>query len=76
MLSRTPRFTQRRIFSSTLFAITFFASMVTVSASNILPCPARPDKNRFADSDAEKGVGGIVKVTKKPHRWIEEKQHT
>ena len=76
MLNRTVRFTQRRTFISTLFAITFFASMVTVSASNILPCPARADKNRFADSDAEKDVGGAVKVTKRPHRWIEEKRPT
>ena len=76
MLSKTSRFTRRRTFVSTLFTVTFFASMLTVSASNILPCPARPDKSRFTDSDMEQGVGGSVKVAKRPRRWIEERLPT
>ncbi|PFH52883.1 hypothetical protein AMATHDRAFT_138962, partial [Amanita thiersii Skay4041] len=73
MLSKALRFTQRRTFVSALFAITFFTSVVTVSASNLLPCPARPNKNRFADSDEGQTLVGPVKVAKKPRRWIEEK---
>ena len=50
------RLTQRRSFVSSLFAVTFFATVLTVSASEILPCPARPIKGtRFADSQEQLG---------------------
>lgn len=69
------RLTQRRQLVTSLFGFTFFAAILTVSASNILPCPSRPNKNRFADSDIEGdiAVGGRVTVAKRPRRWIEEK---
>ncbi|KIL68137.1 hypothetical protein M378DRAFT_72447 [Amanita muscaria Koide BX008] len=75
MLSNSLK-SSKRTFVSTLFGITFFASMLTVSASNLLPCPARTDKSRFADSDMEQSGRNRnpVKVAKRPHRWIEEKQ--
>ncbi|KAJ7904359.1 hypothetical protein B0H14DRAFT_2662440 [Mycena olivaceomarginata] len=48
---RALRFTQKRQFVSSLFGFTFLAAVVTVSASSILPCPARPTKGRYADSE-------------------------
>ncbi|EDR12940.1 uncharacterized protein LACBIDRAFT_311995 [Laccaria bicolor S238N-H82] len=71
---RALRFTRRR-FVSSLFSFTFFATVITVSASNILPCPARPQRGRFADSDEERMPVAVsdVNVTKRPRRWIEEK---
>ncbi|KAF6762870.1 hypothetical protein DFP72DRAFT_877180 [Ephemerocybe angulata] len=66
------RLTQRRSFVSSLFGFTFLATVFTVSASNILPCPARPIKGGFADS-AEQLNPAEVKVQKRPRRWIEEK---
>lgn len=73
---RALRFTHRRAFVSSLFGVTFFATVLTVSASNILPCPARPNKSRFADSELEGGslvgAGRRVTITKRPRRWIEE----
>ncbi|KAF9452049.1 hypothetical protein P691DRAFT_722843 [Macrolepiota fuliginosa MF-IS2] len=72
---RVLRLTQRRAFVTSLFGLTFIASVITVSASNILPCPARPNKDRFLDSDGEESMGseGPVRVAKRPRRWIEEK---
>lgn len=66
---------QRRNFISSLFGLTFLASVVTVSASTFLPCPAH--RNRYADGDSGdvEGMGGrrgITVVEKKPRRWIEE----
>ncbi|KAF8914098.1 hypothetical protein CPB84DRAFT_1758399 [Gymnopilus junonius] len=69
------RLTQRRSFVSSLFGLTFFAACLTVSASNILPCPVRPDRGRFSDSEDEGSTvkETRVKVVKRPRRWIEEK---
>ncbi|KAM5535647.1 hypothetical protein V8D89_010634 [Ganoderma adspersum] len=66
---------QRRNFISSLFGLTFLASVVTVSASTFLPCPAH--RNRYADGEAGdvQGMGrrrSITIVEKKPRRWIEE----
>ncbi|THV03270.1 hypothetical protein K435DRAFT_747862 [Dendrothele bispora CBS 962.96] len=77
IINRALRFAQGRTFVSSLFGFTFFATVLTVSASNILPCPARPNKNRFADSDSDKHEamsyqGGDVLVSSKRRRWIEE----
>ncbi|KAJ7937215.1 hypothetical protein B0H13DRAFT_1944799 [Mycena leptocephala] len=74
---RALRFTQQRQFVSSLFGFTFLAAVVTVSASSILPCPARSNKGRFADSEVEGGGIGDgearrVTIAKKPRRWIEE----
>ncbi|KAJ7638653.1 hypothetical protein FB45DRAFT_903469 [Roridomyces roridus] len=69
------RFTQQRRFVSSLFGLTFVATVVTVSASNILPCPALPKKGRYADTDTAGGApeGVTVTVAKRPpRRWIEE----
>jgi cytochrome c oxidase assembly factor 2 len=69
---------QRRKLVSSLFALTFLASIVTVAASSGLPCPARQDRARYADADddSDKKEGstrrGITVVEKKPRRWIEE----
>ncbi|KAJ7086721.1 hypothetical protein C8R44DRAFT_820885 [Mycena epipterygia] len=78
-MNRALRFTQQRQFVSTLFGLTFLAAVVTVSASSILPCPARPKKGRYADSEEEDGMGMAagegarrVTVAKSPRRWIEE----
>ncbi|KXN86352.1 hypothetical protein AN958_10214 [Leucoagaricus sp. SymC.cos] len=71
---RVLRLTQRRAFVSSLFGLTFIASVITVSASNILPCPARANRDRFLDSGHESMVSeGPVQVAKRPRRWIEEK---
>ncbi|KAF9484003.1 hypothetical protein BDN70DRAFT_826552 [Pholiota conissans] len=71
------RLTQRRSFVSSLFGFTFLAACLTVSASNILPCPVRPDRTRFSDSDPQAPVmqSGDVKVVKRPRRWIQEKAY-
>lgn len=73
-LHRTLRLTQRRSVVSSLFGITFLASVVTVSATTILPCPARPSKGRYADAPAEKTALPPIPVViaKRPKRWIEE----
>ncbi|KAA1466138.1 hypothetical protein DENSPDRAFT_14505 [Dentipellis sp. KUC8613] len=75
-LSRSFRLAtrNRRTITSYLFGLTFFASILTVSASDVLPCPVRPDTRRFADG--EQLPGGMrrpVVVEKRPSRWIEEK---
>ncbi|KAH9853758.1 hypothetical protein C2E23DRAFT_902660 [Lenzites betulinus] len=65
---------QRRTLISSLFGLTFLASVLTVSASAILPCPA--DRGRYADGQA--APDGLqeqqrtVVVERKPRRWIEE----
>ncbi|KAI0829457.1 hypothetical protein BC628DRAFT_1337406 [Trametes gibbosa] len=67
---------QRRTFISSLFGLTFLASVLTVSASAILPCPA--DRGRYADGGPgaalEKGAIAqrAVVVERRPRRWIEE----
>ncbi|KAF9263572.1 hypothetical protein L218DRAFT_322718 [Marasmius fiardii PR-910] len=81
--TKAQRLAQGRPFVSSLFGITFVASVLTVSASNILPCPARPQKNRLADTNTEsqesshRFMGGEVVVVpnnqKRTRRWIEEK---
>lgn len=63
---------QRRSFVTSLFGVTFFASVVTVFASTILPCPARRDRSRWAESSTEKLDNHEVEVVKRPRRWIEE----
>lgn len=65
----TPR--RRRNFITTLFALTFVASVVTVSASAVLPCPA--GHGRLADSPHEGETPRRVTVEKRPRRWIEER---
>ncbi|OSC99176.1 hypothetical protein PYCCODRAFT_1470443 [Trametes coccinea BRFM310] len=70
----------RRKFITSLFGLTFLASVVTVSASAILPCPA--DRGRYADgaeahgaaaaAAALSGKRGSAVIEKKPRRWIEE----
>ncbi|KAH7887922.1 hypothetical protein F5I97DRAFT_1805924 [Phlebopus sp. FC_14] len=68
---------RRRTFVSTLFGLTFFASVLTVSASNVLPCPIRPDRGRYADTEGgPEGAGTTAVVEKRPRRWIQEKTVT
>ncbi|KAF8222706.1 hypothetical protein L208DRAFT_1412894 [Tricholoma matsutake] len=73
---RALRFIRRPAFVSSLFGFTFFATVLTVSTSNILPCPARHNKNRFAESELKGasvvGARPSVTVAKRPKRWIEE----
>ncbi|KAE9410274.1 hypothetical protein BT96DRAFT_871094 [Gymnopus androsaceus JB14] len=73
--NRALRFAQGRTFISSLFSFTFFATVITVSASNVLPCPARPEHKAFADSDKNSLIKGgeVVVVSKKTRKWIEEK---
>ncbi|KAI0315394.1 hypothetical protein OF83DRAFT_357710 [Amylostereum chailletii] len=67
----------KRTLTSSLFALTFFASVLTVSASQILPCPAHVHRGRFADGSepmqAREGSSRPAVVEKRPRRWIEEK---
>ncbi|KAN0132724.1 hypothetical protein V8E53_009395 [Lactarius tabidus] len=77
VFARTPvfRLTSRRARSltSSLFGVTFLACLLTVSASNVLPCPAHPQRGRFADGDESGPKDHHVAVTeKRPKRWIEE----
>ncbi|KAG8218371.1 hypothetical protein J3R82DRAFT_3991, partial [Butyriboletus roseoflavus] len=68
---------RRRTFVSALFGLTFFASVFTVSVSNVLPCPVRPDRNYHADSERKaRGGGSLVVVEKRPRRWIQERAVT
>ncbi|KAF9779476.1 hypothetical protein BJ322DRAFT_1013151 [Thelephora terrestris] len=67
----------RRKAVSYLFALTFFASVVTVSTSNGLPCPARHDRRAFLDSDDGGRKNATVHVVeKKQTRWIQETRPT
>jgi len=72
----TPK---RRKAISSLFALTFLASVVTVSTSNGLPCPARHDRRAYLDSEGD-GTGRknakVHVVEKKQRRWIEETRPT
>ena len=72
--TRALQFThrQRRRFVSSLFGLTFLASVVTVSASAVLPCPAHRKGARFADAEGMEGRRGVTIVEKRPRRWIEE----
>ncbi|KAI0049545.1 hypothetical protein FA95DRAFT_1489172 [Auriscalpium vulgare] len=60
---------------ASLFGLIFFASIITVSASELLPCPAHVHKGRFADGK-ETGAkrDTVTVVEKRPRRWIEEKR--
>ena len=84
MVSLRPhsfRLTTRRARSltSSLFGLTFFACVLTVSASNMLPCPAHPNRGRFADDGNSVGDNHppnerrAIVVEKRPRRWIEER---
>lgn len=79
VFARTPAFrlTSRRARSltSSLFGVTFVACLLTVSASNVLPCPARPQRGRFADGDegVESQHRRVAVTEKRPKRWIEER---
>ncbi|OAX42902.1 hypothetical protein K503DRAFT_732676 [Rhizopogon vinicolor AM-OR11-026] len=65
---------QRRTFVSTLFGLTFFASVLTVSASNVLPCPVRSDRSRYADTEGKAGGKSPAPVIeRRPRRWIQER---
>ena len=72
----TPK---RRKAISSLFAVTFFASIITVSTSNGLPCPARRDRRAYLDSEDD-GTGtknaSVHVVEKKQRRWIQETRPT
>ncbi|KIY49533.1 hypothetical protein FISHEDRAFT_7885, partial [Fistulina hepatica ATCC 64428] len=73
------RFTtrRRRAFVSTLFSVTFCAAVLTVSASNILPCPVRPERALHADDEDENFPSNSrVTITRRPSRWIQEKDPT
>jgi cytochrome c oxidase assembly factor 2 len=68
------RLRRAKTFTATLFAITFAASVLTVAASNVLPCPANTNRRRYADSDGDDAIEGrTVVVHKRPGRWIEER---
>src|SRR5712671_1559824 len=88
---RPFRLTTRRArsISSSFFGLTFLACVLTVSAaSDLLPCPAHPQRGRFADDGADGNNGNnndgssrhgphprwrsTVVVEKRPKRWIEE----
>ncbi|KIJ56564.1 hypothetical protein M422DRAFT_197547 [Sphaerobolus stellatus SS14] len=62
---------QRRSFVTSLFGITFLASVITVVASTIIPCPARQRKEAWAE--ITDGGMGSVKGRGRQRRWIEEK---
>ncbi|KAG2369983.1 hypothetical protein BDR07DRAFT_1322608 [Suillus spraguei] len=75
-ISKSFRLTyqQRRTLVSTLFGLTFFASVLTVSASNVLPCPVRPDRSRYSDTERKAGGKRPAPVVEKmPRRWIQER---
>jgi cytochrome c oxidase assembly factor 2 len=69
----------QRKFRATLFSLTFVAATVTVSASNILPCPVRPEKERWLDASGQYSNAEnmsqmkVAVVPQKKRRWIEEK---
>jgi len=69
----------RRKAISSLFVLTFFASVVTVSTSNGLPCPARHNRRAYLDSEDD-GTGrknaNVHVVEKKQRRWIQETRPT
>lgn len=73
------RLTTRRARSltSSLFGLTFLACVMTVSASEMLPCPAHSQRGRFADGDNDRSRdpsrSRTIVVEKRPRRWIEER---
>ncbi|KAH9964311.1 hypothetical protein BJV74DRAFT_303854 [Russula compacta] len=71
------RLTTRRARSLTtsLFGVTFLACILTVSASDMFPCPAHSQRGRFADGDDNEGPSSrrAIVVEKRPRRWIEER---
>lgn len=71
-MNKIALLSQRRAFVTSLFGLTFFAACLTVSASNLLPCPVRPNKHRFADDHSPEDTTQI-QLVKRPKRWIEEK---
>ena len=79
VFARKPAFrlTSRRARSltSSLFGVTFLVCLLTVSASHILPCPAHPQRGRFADGDegVESQRQRVIVTAKKSKRWIEER---
>jgi cytochrome c oxidase assembly factor 2 len=81
MPPRTIRFSpaQRRHAVSSLFALTALGAVVTVTAAQLLPCPVRKHRVRFADDgsspDAPPTMSGPPIVERRPRRWIEEKSH-
>ena len=84
MVSLRPhsfRLTTRRArtLTSSLFGLTFFACVLTVSASNMLPCPVHSHRGRFADDGSNAGSHQTsdgrraIVVERRPRRWIEER---
>jgi hypothetical protein len=71
-MRRALRFTpaQRRTATSTLFAATALAAVLTVAATQAFPCPRR--RGRFADADEGSSVRTETVVARRPSRWIEE----
>ncbi|KAG8758967.1 hypothetical protein FRC14_007018 [Serendipita sp. 396] len=67
----------RRTLVSVLFGVTFLTSVATVSASDVLPCPARPRRTSFADSsdykDAYETPSSVTVAPRPRRRWIEER---
>ena len=72
---------QRSIISS-LFTATFFASIITVAASQILPCPAQKRRALYDNDSGSSGSDVWLNAgtqsrrapgEKKTRRWIEEK---
>ncbi|KIM27603.1 hypothetical protein M408DRAFT_330031 [Serendipita vermifera MAFF 305830] len=67
----------RRTIVTALFGLTFLASVATVSASDVLPCPVRPSRHSFADSgepsDEQALPSQITRMSRPRHRWIEER---
>ena len=77
---------QRRSVVSSLFGVTFFATIATVSASGFLPCPAHDTRMRLADDGAQsssqsppdadgdaRSRRAVIVVEKRPSRWIQER---
>lgn len=85
----TFRFTNRqnRSLVSFLFGLTFVGTVVTVAASDVLPCPVRPIRHGLAESNQSDSTTTnndsqeqrrrqtvIVQQQRRPRRrWIEEK---
>ncbi|KAL5508355.1 hypothetical protein ACEPAH_5974 [Sanghuangporus vaninii] len=71
---------QRRSIISSLFTATFFASIITVAASQILPCPAHKRRAYYANDGGSSSSDAWLNAAqtrrageKKTRRWIEEK---
>lgn len=62
-----------------IFGATAFASVLTVAASDVLPCPVKPNKGRYAEGKDGEEVGrslatGAVIERRPVRRWIEERR--